>query len=383
MAMEGAAPECWVCCEEVDPEGAIAAPTGCACRGSAGRAHVSCLEDLARHKGDANAQHAAWHGCPTCRQDYTGPLAVGLARARYAPLRGRPEGDGERLDALANLVAALANDGARSPQLQHRALPGHGAARPLQEELLAAMRRTGPSSGMRWRGGHEQATLTCMVNTACLRSDMGEHAAALPLLEEALPACRRTFGEEDDTTLRCMTVLATVLGKLGQRATARSMHEEVVEALRRAGARADVMNTTAAITNLGQCVIGTGDVSAALALWEEAVALARRVLGQAHPTTQDATAGLAQSREWAAAWPPGACAGGTLVGLRARPELNGRQGPVVGFDNGRYRVYLHVHGSSWATSKLLGVKPANLVPVPALEAQWGGGSLRCVSVHAY
>ena len=49
MAMDDAR-ECWVCLERTDSGDAAAAPTGCACRDSAGRAHLSCLISAARHK---------------------------------------------------------------------------------------------------------------------------------------------------------------------------------------------------------------------------------------------------------------------------------------------------------------------------------------------
>ena len=88
--------ECWVCLELADTGGAAAAPTGCACRGSAGRAHLSCLIAAARHKTDRHNRHTAWGWCPTCKQSYTGPMRVGLARARWAPLRDGLEGGGER-----------------------------------------------------------------------------------------------------------------------------------------------------------------------------------------------------------------------------------------------------------------------------------------------
>ena len=163
----GDAAECWVCCEEADPAGgAVAAPTGCACRGSAGCAHLGCLENVARHKEGAAAQHKAWSECPTCEQMYTGPLAVGLARARYAPFCGRPEGDAERLDALGHLAAALQNAGDTA------------GARPLLEERLVALRR---------HYGGETGLLDTMTDLASLCVDMGEPAAALPLLEKALP----------------------------------------------------------------------------------------------------------------------------------------------------------------------------------------------------
>ena len=79
--------ECWVCLELADSSRAAAAPTGCACRGSAGRAHLSCLIAAARHKTDIQDRHTAWQTCPTCKQQYTGPMHVGLARARWAPPR--------------------------------------------------------------------------------------------------------------------------------------------------------------------------------------------------------------------------------------------------------------------------------------------------------
>ena len=84
--------ECWVCLELADSGGVAAAPTGCACRGSAGRAHLSCLISAARHKTDGQAQHTAWQACPACKQGYGGPMVMGLARARWDPLRDGPEG---------------------------------------------------------------------------------------------------------------------------------------------------------------------------------------------------------------------------------------------------------------------------------------------------
>ena len=106
--------ECWVCLEVADSGRAATAPTGCACRGSAGRAHLSCLIAAARHKPDPEARHTAWIGCPTCKQQYTGPMYVGLARARWAPLRDGPEGSADWLDALGHLAVSLHVSGDRA-----------------------------------------------------------------------------------------------------------------------------------------------------------------------------------------------------------------------------------------------------------------------------
>ena len=137
-----------------------------------------------------------------------------------------------------------------------------------------------------------------------------------------------------------------------------------------AGARAEATAAIPAFSNLGRCLVMVGDIPAGLALLGEAAATARRVLGEAHLMTQNCVRNLAHHREMAARFPPGACAIGVLVGLGSRPELNGNLGRVVGFDSGRYRV--HLDGSNWAFFKPLGVKPANLVPVPGLQAQTGG-----------
>ena len=92
--------ECWLCLESEDSAGAATAPTGCACRGSAGHAHLSCLIAAARHK----KKSSAWLECPTCKHRYFGPMYVGLAKARWALHRDKPEGNLERVSALCSLA---------------------------------------------------------------------------------------------------------------------------------------------------------------------------------------------------------------------------------------------------------------------------------------
>ena len=57
-------------------------------------------------------------------------MLVGLARARWAPLRDGPEGGGERLAALGHLAVALHDSGDLA------------GARVLYDERLAVLRRT-------------------------------------------------------------------------------------------------------------------------------------------------------------------------------------------------------------------------------------------------
>ena len=59
-------------------------------------------------------------------------------------------------------------------------------------------------------------------------------------------------------------------------------------------------------------------------------------------------------------FPSGTCAVATMVGLASKPELNGEEAYVVGFDaaKGRYRVR---HGGNYRTGKPIGIKPDNLI----------------------
>ena len=45
--------DCWICLEHVHHEsGERPQPTGCACRGAAGHAHVGCLAKFAQEKSE-------------------------------------------------------------------------------------------------------------------------------------------------------------------------------------------------------------------------------------------------------------------------------------------------------------------------------------------
>jgi len=106
--------------------------------------------------------------------------------------------------------------------------------------------------------------------------------------------------------------------------------------------------------------VTAGDITAGVALREEAVASALRELGPDHPVTQQLTAKLTKTRQTIASFPPGTRAAATLVGLASKPELNGKLACMVGFDTakGRYRVR---HDGNMRTGKPIGIKPENLI----------------------
>ena len=84
---EPAPPSCWVCLEHTaDESGELPQPTGCACRGgSTDHAHAGCVAQAAQEKAKT------WTLCPTCKQMWTGPMALVLRQRRHDLAADLPE----------------------------------------------------------------------------------------------------------------------------------------------------------------------------------------------------------------------------------------------------------------------------------------------------
>ena len=76
---------------------------GCACRGTAGFAHVSCLAEqakilVAEAEGEQFGRRATdevdrWYKCSLCEQDYHGVVRCALGWACWKMYVGRPENE--------------------------------------------------------------------------------------------------------------------------------------------------------------------------------------------------------------------------------------------------------------------------------------------------
>jgi tetratricopeptide (TPR) repeat protein len=322
-------PVCWVCqftdCEG-RPEEALLS-TGCACcreGSSGGWVHVSCLAGAAAH------QEKLWTTCPTCKQCFSGAAHLALSRAHWELYRNRPEADAERLEALSNVAAALQNEG------------DYTTALPLYEELVAVGRRV--------KGDGHPVTLQDIGGLGNVLGQMGKLAEAQTLLEEAVAGLRLAKGGEHETTLEAMGDLSLVHSMLGAWAKNRLLLDESLAVRRRIQPASP--NTFTAICNLGGALAAAGDIVMALALREEAAVSARQVLGPEHSCTQRMVELLVQARQRAGQCPTGTRARGTLVGLASKPELNGAEAFVVGFDVGK---------GNFRTGKPIGIKPTNLI----------------------
>ena len=150
---------------------------GCACRGTAGFAHVSCLAEQAKilyaeaeeNNLDLkvkNARWARWYACSLCEQKYHGVVAFALGWACWKAHLGRPERDQARNMAMTQLGNGLSEADQNEDAMS------------VQEAELSMRRRLGDS---------ERNILAVQNNLAITYS-------ALRRFEEApVPTARRIF----------------------------------------------------------------------------------------------------------------------------------------------------------------------------------------------
>ncbi|CAE8629483.1 unnamed protein product [Polarella glacialis] len=287
-------PECFVCIEA----GADLL-RGCACRGtSAGFVHLQCLVEAAQ------ANRATWFRCPTCKQEWTGRLGLGIARARYSLVAEMPEEDEDRLDAAMDLTRALSKSGdfAEALQLGHETLTtlrrvsgeehedtlramsclayvhfemcDEAEALPLETEILAVKRRM--------LGNDHPETLAAIANLAATYADLSHHDVALPLLTESLEGERRTRGSDHTASIIAMNNLATLHMHMGNAEEALPLYTESVERNQRL-LGSQHPNTLFSIGSLGCLLYFMGDHAEAVPLLEDSIVGLTLVYGEAHP----------------------------------------------------------------------------------------------------
>ena len=97
--MSGGAPDdarCLFCLDWGDAEDPLM--RRCACRGSFGWMHVTCLIKMAEAAPRPPAPtFAAWVSCSTCKQAFTGLVQLRLAIALWAKHAHKVETDGTRI----------------------------------------------------------------------------------------------------------------------------------------------------------------------------------------------------------------------------------------------------------------------------------------------
>ena len=253
---------------------------GCACRGTSGVAHVSCLVEQAKilfaeaeyNNLDWEVCNERWHRwdtCSLCEQRYHGVVKCALGWACWKTYLGRPERDQARLLAVGVLGSGLSAAGHEEEALS------------VKEADLSSMRRIGAS---------ESSILiaqTCLANTYTL---LRRNEQASNMLRDVYSARVRLNGDEHEDTIVAALNYAASLGSLRRAKEAKSLLRKTVPMARRVLGESDettlrLRSSYAAALCQDDCAT-LDDLREAVNTLEEVERTARRVLGGSHPLTR-------------------------------------------------------------------------------------------------
>jgi hypothetical protein len=225
---------CYICTQAVHWKTKEGLVRGCACRGTAGFAHVSCLAEQAKilfaeaeeNNLDAKARNerwARWSSCSLCEQEYHGVVRCALGWACWKTYVGRPEADEVRCLAMGTLgnglsyakrlaEALVVNEAELSIRRRlwtHEedmlVVQGNLAGTYLQlgriEDGLS-MQRDVYSGRLKLNGEEHEESLREAFNYASLLRQLKRFEECKALLRRTLPVSRRVLGEGSETTLR-------------------------------------------------------------------------------------------------------------------------------------------------------------------------------------
>ena len=251
---------CSICLDNDGPP--LPIQGGCGCREEAGCAHVACRVQAANHQG--LGFHEGWHACTTCKQPYTGAMALGLAEALWERHRRKPARNFDRL-AAQNLLAGA-----------YEALGRNTEAADIYRELLAATLRRG--------GADHEHTLLAALNLGMTLSNQDKDSEAEALLRDTLPRMQRVYGPEHEHALDTARGLAAALQNQRKFTEAEPLLRDTLAMQQRVhgGAHPQTFRTC---RDLATLLTNTRRYSDAEALLRGALAQARRTLGPDHPLT--------------------------------------------------------------------------------------------------
>ena len=250
---------------------------GCACRGSSGWTHATCLvkmAEAARAPPRGQPIFDAWVSCATCKQRFTGQVRLRLAIALWAKHARAVETDKKRLAAASTYAMALGGAGE------------HAKAARLQRGILDVYTHVS--------GPEHPATLTSTSNLAGSLFSLGECAEAAVLLRTTLAARTRALGADDVDTLVTEGQLVLALLNLGECAGAEALGRGTLEKLRRI-LGPDHCYTIISSGNLAAALLKQGKHAEAVEIEREVLVLKTRLLGAEHEETLVSATNLARS----------------------------------------------------------------------------------------
>ena len=253
---------------------------GCACRGTAGFAHVSCLAEQAKILCDEaeennlgqkafNERWARWYSCGLCEQDYHGVVACALGWACWKTYVGRPESDPVRMSAMRQVANGLA------------AVDHDEDALTVEEAQLSLMRRLGYS---------EEGLLTMQENLAVSYARLGRVEEALLMQRDVYSGRMKLDGEEHARTFLAANNMASSLMHLQRFGEVKALLRKRVPVVLRVFGEGNnltlKMRKIYAQALYKDAAVTLADLHEAVTTLEDVGRIAQQVLGGSHPFTK-------------------------------------------------------------------------------------------------
>jgi tetratricopeptide (TPR) repeat protein len=281
---------CFICTQALHWKTKEGLVRGCACRGTAGFAHVSCLAEQAKilvAEAEENnlgnnvliARLGRWHTCSLCEQQYHGVVKCALGWACWKTYVGRAETDGARRLAMTQLGNGLYVAGHYEDALS------------VQEAELSLRQRLGDS---------ERNILAVQGNIANSYQKLGRLEEAMCLRRDVYSGDLRLYGEDHKETIRAANNYASSLGDLQRFEEVKQLLHKILPVAGRVLGEGDStmlkMRKTYARALYFDADATLDDVRESVTTLEETERTARRVLGGAHPLTASIGNALRQAR---------------------------------------------------------------------------------------
>ena len=281
---------CYICTEALHWKTKEGLVRGCACRGTAGFVHVSCLAEQAKilfaeaeenNLGDKvlNERIARWHACSLCEQGYHGVVRCALGWACWKTYLGRPETNWVCTYAIGQLGNGLYAAGHYADTLTVR-----------KAELSMARRRGAP----------EEHILAMQGNLASTYQSLGRNEEAVCVTKDVYSGYLKLHGEEHEQTLQVATNYVLSLGNLRRFEEAKKLMRKLLPVARRVRGESHDLTIRMRLVYADALYKDAGatldDLREAVTTLEETERTARRVLGAAHPITGWIESGLRESR---------------------------------------------------------------------------------------
>jgi hypothetical protein len=283
---------CYICTQALHWKTKEGLVRGCACRGTAGFVHVSCLAEQAKilvaeaveNNLDTKVVQARWdrwHTCGLCEQHYHGVVRCAMGWACWKTYVGRPETDRTRHAAMNQLGNGLT------------AANHHEAALSVVEAELSMLRRLGSSDS-------EASILLVMSNIATTYDRLGRHEEAISMRQEVYSGRLKLNGKENEQTLLVALNYASTLFRVERFKEGKALLQKTMPVARRVlGDSHDLslkMRWNYARALCEDPAATLDDLREAVTTFEETERITRRVLGGAHPLAMQMEHDLKKAR---------------------------------------------------------------------------------------